>query len=266
MIQQVSKRQSRLAALLRGTGGKVRASDVMRILEVDRQQASKWLAGWHKQGVIRRVAHGLYVPVSPSALGQTQVLEDSWVLVPELYEPGYVGGWSALEYWGLTEQLFRTVCVLTNKRTSYGDTRHQGIGFYVKYISKKNLFGTNTIWRGTVKVQISDPHKTILDAIGDLNLGAGLQHTMDCMAEYLRVFDTQKDRAQLLNYARQINNGALFKKLGYLAEKLNFKQSFVNECRKHLTEGYAYLDRTSPHNNLVTRWKLWVPGRPEKSD
>ena len=231
----------------------------MRALDTDREHASKLLAGWHKQGAIRRVAHGLYVPIQPSALGQTQVIEDPWILVPELYEPGYIGGWSALEYWELTEQLFRSICVLTNKRTIYGEAIHQGAGFFIKYIPEKHLFGTKNVWRGNVKVQISDPHKTIVDIIDDLNLGAGLQHTTDSLSEFVKIFHKQSDLDLLLEYAIKINNGALFKKMGFLAEKLEFNKLFIDECRNRLTKGYAYLDKNAQHNNLITKWKLWIP-------
>ena len=255
-----STRQKRLAALLRATYGTIRVVDAMRILEIDRQHASRLLAGWHKQGIIRRVAHGLYVPVQPSALGQTQVLEDPWVLVPKLYTPGYIGGWSALEYWELTEQLFRSVCVLTHKRVTYGETVHQGVGFFVKYVPEKHLFGTKTIWLGNTKIQVSGPYKTLLDCVDDPHLGAGLQHVTDCLLEFTKVFDKPGDLDVLLDHAIQINNGALFKKLGYLAEMLKFKPSFVDECHKRLTSGYATLDKNSKNNRLVTRWNLWVPG------
>lgn len=259
MTGHVSKRQQRLATLLRATSGTIRIDNAMKALDLDRGHAAKLLAGWHKQGVIRRIARGLYVPIQPSALGQTQVLEDPWILVPELYKPGYIGGWSALEYWELTEQLFRSICVLTNKRTPYGDAMHQGVSFFIKYIPEKRLFGTKTIWRDSVKVQISDPYKTVLDIIDDPALGAGLQHMMDCLSEFKKIYDKQSDIDRLLEYAIQINNGALFKKLGFLAEKLEFKTPFIDECAKRLTTGYAYLEKSARHNKLITKWRLWVP-------
>jgi len=231
----------------------------VKALGVDRAHAAKLLAGWHKQGVIRRIARGLYVPIQPSALGQTQVLEDPWILVPELYEPGYVGGWSALEYWELTEQIFRSICVLTTKRTAYGETKYQGVNFFIKYIPEKRFFGTKTIWRNSAKVQISDPYKTVLDIIDDPVLGAGLQHMMDCLSGFKKIYDKQSDIDRLLEYAIQINNGALFKKLGFLAEKLEFKALFIDECAKRLTTGYAYLDKNTQDKKLITKWRLWVP-------
>lgn len=259
MANQFSTRQQRLATLLRYTSGTIRVDDAMEALDLERSHASKLLAGWHKQGVIRRVARGLYVPIQPTALGQTQVLEDPWVLVPELYHPGYIGGWSALEHWELTEQLFRSVCVLTSKRADYGNTVHQGVSFFIKHISDRHIFGTKTVWRNHSKLHVSDPYKTILDILNDPYLGAGLQHTVDCLREFIKIFSKQRDIDQLLEYAIRINNGALFKKLGFLAENLNFEKSFVDTCAMHLTTGYARLDKNAREQKLVTKWRLWIP-------
>jgi predicted transcriptional regulator of viral defense system len=254
-----STRQQRLAALLRSTSGTIRVTDAMAALHLERAHAAKLLAGWHNQGVIRRVARGLYVPVSPMSLGKSQVLEDPWVLVPELYSPGYIGGWSALEHWELTEQFFRSVCVLTNKRTDYGQTQHQGVSFYIKHVSQKYMFGTKTLWRENQKLLISDPHKTILDIIIDPYIGAGLQHTVDCLREFNKIYGSTKDQERLLDYALKYKSGALFKKLGFLAEALGFDPGFVESCGKNLTTGYAHLDKQAQDVKLVTKWRLWVP-------
>ncbi|MEP5763294.1 MAG: hypothetical protein ABJ308_01805 [Halieaceae bacterium] len=187
------------------------------------------------------------------------MLEDPWILVPELYTPGYIGGWSALEHWELTEQLFRSVCVLTAKRTNYGEAFHQGVSFFVKHIPQKNLFGIKPLWRENRKLLISDPHKTILDIVLDPYLGAGLQHSVDSLREFNKVYGTDMDYARLLEYAHQFKNGALFKKLGFLAEMLEFEASFVEECAKNLTTGHAHLDKRAEDVRLVTRWRLWVP-------
>ena len=259
MNNQVSTRQKRLATVLRHSSGTIRVDDAMEALNLERSHAAKLLAGWHNQGVLRRVARGLYVPVQPTALGKTQVLEDPWILVPELYSPGYVGGWSALEHWELTEQLFRSVCVLTSKRTAFGNTEHQGVNFFIKHIPEDQIFGTKTIWRDQIKISVADPYKTILDIIDDPYLGAGLQHTIDCLREFKQLYGKQSDLDKLLAYAKQIGNGALFKKLGFLAEALGFEQTFIDECANNLTTGYTQLDKTATDKSLVTKWRLWIP-------
>ena len=90
-------------------------------------------------------------------------------------------------------------------------------------------------------------------------MGAGLQHTTDCLSEFVKMFNKQSDLDLLLEYAIKINNGALLKKLGFLAEQLEINQLFINECHKHLTKGYAYLDKNAQKNSLITKWNLWVP-------
>ena len=259
MLVKASKKQQRLAALIKEAGDSIRIDDAVKVFGVDRQKAAKLLAGWHNQGNLRRIARGLYVPVNPSALGRQQVLDDPWGLVPELYSPGYIGGWTALEYWELTEQLFRSVCVLTAKRATYGDIVHQGVTFYIKHISETQILGTKSVWRDRVKVQVSDPHKTILDILNDPKIGAGLQHVLDVMAAYAKEYGTKNNLEQLLDYADRIGNGALFKKLGYAAEKTGWEPWFLDECHTRLTKGYAYFGDQAAENKLVTKWHLWVP-------
>lgn len=258
MTLEASKRHKRLAQILRSTSGPIRAVDVVEALGIERTHASKMLADWHNQGVVRRVARGLYVPVSPQNLGQSQVLPDPWVLVPELYSPGYVGGWSALEHWELTEQLFRSVCVFTSKRTTYGANEHQGVGFYLKHVAEDKIFGTKTLWRENTKLAISDVPRTLLDVIDTPYLGAGLQHVMDCLTEFRR-HGSDDELWKMIDYADRLGNGAIFKKLGYLAEILGFDTSFVSACTERLSAGYAHIDKDATKEKLVTRWRLWVP-------
>ena len=163
-----------------------------------------------------------------------------------------------MEHWELTEQLFRSICVLTSRRTIYGATEHQGVGFYVKHVAQENVFGTKTLWRENTKLTVSDVPRTLLDVIDTPYLGAGLQHVMDCLTEFKRHGD-HTDLWLMLDYTERIGNGALFKKLGFLAETLDFDKSFTQACSERLTTGYAYLDKDATKKKLVTRWRLWVP-------
>lgn len=43
-------------------------------------------------------------------------LEGPRIISEKIYHPCYIGGWSAAEYWCLTEQIFRTIVVLTTKK------------------------------------------------------------------------------------------------------------------------------------------------------
>jgi predicted transcriptional regulator of viral defense system len=73
------------------------------------------LARWHAQGWLQCVGPGLYTPIPLDTLATEQVLDDPWILIPALFDPAYVAGWTAAEHWDLTEQLFRDILVFTTK-------------------------------------------------------------------------------------------------------------------------------------------------------
>ena len=112
-LAPTERRRARLATVLRQGGDFVTLDDAAAALGIGRIDAAKLLARWQEQGWLRRVRRGLYVPVPLTTGRGDQVIEDPWTLVPELFEPGYVGGASAAQHWDLTEQMFRSVFVYT---------------------------------------------------------------------------------------------------------------------------------------------------------
>ncbi len=206
----IPKGKYRLAKVLRLTGDLVDAEDVSQALQVGRDDASRLLSRWTKQGLLKRVSRGLYVPVSLESAGSEHVLTDPWVLVPALYEPCYIGGRTAAEYWDLTEQIFRDIVVLTSSPIRSRSQRKHGTIFTIKKISSNHLFGTTTIWRSRTKVLVSDIHKTIIDMLMYPELGGGIQHVADSLRTYFSHED--RDVRKLLDYAKLSNNGAVFKR------------------------------------------------------
>lgn len=251
------KGRTQLSQVLRGAGEVVSVDDVTDILQIERQAASKLLARWNEQGWLKRLRRGFYAPVPIAALGHEQVLEDPWVIVPELFGPACIGGWSAAEHWGLTEQLFRSTCVLTGRPIRAKEQTIEGIPFVLKHVRPEVLFALRPVWRGTVRIDVSSPAKTTIDMLDDPAIGGGIRHVADCLAVYLGREDASAD--ELLAIAGRLGNRAVFKRLGFLAERLPGQQELAAACRKHLSRGTAKLDPAAPCPRLITRWKLWVP-------
>jgi predicted transcriptional regulator of viral defense system len=250
-------RRDRLSAVLRTAGQLVTVDDATRALKVDRIVAAKALARWNRQGWLRRVRRGLYAPVPLAASPGDQVLEDAWILVPELFEPGYIGGASAAHHWDLTEQLFRTVFVYTVQPVRQRAQTIHDISFSVRHIPKEFMFGTRPLWRGSTKIQVSDVHRTLVDMLDDPSVGGGARQVSECVAAYFRRNDAALDR--LISYADCISNGAVFKRLGFLAEHVGAPAAVAEACRARLTKGNARLDPGQASPRLVRRWLLWVP-------
>ena len=120
------------------------------------------------------------------------------------------------------------------------------------------MFGTKTVWRNDRKIQISDPHKTIIDMLHNPQVGGGIHHVIDCIKEYLK--SNHYDADLLISYAKQMKNGTVFKRLGYIAEcLLGNSHKLTKLSHLHITKGYSYLDPEIKKANLVTRWHLFVP-------
>ncbi|MBW4092596.1 MAG: hypothetical protein HIU82_16035 [Proteobacteria bacterium] len=251
------KGRTQLSQVLRGAGEVVSVDDVSGILNIERQTASKLLARWNDQGWMRRLRRGFYAPVPIAALGQEQVLEDPWVIVPELFGPACVGGWSAAEHWGLTEQLFRSTLVLTTRPIREKEQTIEGIPFTLKHVRPEVLFAMRPVWRGTVRIDVSSPAKTVIDMLDDPAIGGGIRHGADCLAAYLEREDASGD--ELLSIADRLGNRAVFKRLGFLAERLPGRQDLAAACRERLSQGMAKLDPSAPCPRKITRWRLWVP-------
>lgn len=253
------KGRERLATVLRQGGNLVTVDDARAALGISRIGAAKLLARWETEGWLRRVRRGLYAAVPLTSRRDEQVIEDPWTLVPELFDPGYVGGASAAQHWNLTEQLFRPVFVYTARPVRRSEQIIQGTPFVVRHLPSAKIFGTRALWRGRVKLQISDPARTIADMMDDPRAGGGITHVNDCLKAYLARADS--DPKLLIAYAERLGNGAVFKRLGFLVELAGGPKSLVAACAERLTLGVVNLDPALPSSEFVSRWRLRVPER-----
>lgn len=251
--------RARLAAVLRATRDVVSVETTSSALDLDRTAAAKLLSRWTSQGWMRRIGRGLYVPVPLDLAGTTQIVGDPWVLVPPLFGESYIGGWTAAHHWDLTEQLFNTTLVFTTRRVDEQRVEAQGVTFLAHHIAKKRLFGTKSVWRGVTRVNLSDPARTLVDMLALPEIGGGIDHVADCLSEFQKL--KSKDRDALVIYAEQFGNGAIFKRLGFLASVHLHDAALVNACKSRLTKGYAKLDPNLDCSQLITAWNLWVPVR-----
>ncbi len=255
--------RARLGSVLRAAKEVVSVDVTSRTLGIERRAAAKLLSRWKQQGWLRRIGHGLYVPVPLDLAGSEQLIADPWVLVPTLFNECYIGGWTAAHHWELTEHLFNETLVFTTRRFTEKRVIAQGAIFVLHSATPKRLFGLKTLWRGSVKVSISDPARTLVDMIAEPEVGGGIDHVADSLSAYLKT--KPADRGLLIRYAEEFDNGVIFKRLGYLAETHLRDNKLVAECRSRLTQGYARLDPSLPPKKLVTAWRLWLPSARKRS-
>lgn len=130
--------------------------------------------------------------------------------------------------------------------------------FKLRTVQEKVMFGLKPVWPGQVKVSVSDPSRTILDVLNDPLLGEGLCSTTDIFINHLKSDNRNLDL--LIDYSDRLGNGAVFKRMGFLLERLMpEEQEVIDVCRERMMTGNAKLDPALASEKLVTRWRLWVP-------
>jgi len=253
-----SRTRERLGKLLREGGDVLTVENAARILGMSSEDTAKTLARWCNQGWLSRIKRGIYVPVPLEATSKDCALEDAWIVIPALFGPAYIGGWTAAEHWDLTEQIFRDICVFTTRPVARRRQVFHNIPFMVTHIPPDQQFGMKTVWRKDKKLALSDPTRTIADMLSNPWAGGGIQHVIDCFKEYVR--SSHFDPAQMVDYAERLGNAAVFKRLGFLADRLLGRDHFlVTACKSRLSKGNAQLDPAVPGHKLITSWRLFVP-------
>lgn len=262
-MTHLTRGRRRLAKVAAAARPFVDVAVAARTLELDPRSAAKQLARWHEQGLLRRVRRGLYAVVPPAAALRESAVDDPWLVVPKLFRETYVGGWSAAEYWDLTEQLFTTLLVCTPDPVKRTRLRVSGFDFRVRHIPRTLWFGTATNWRDGTRVFVSDVHKTMVDLCHDPALGGGIQHVAQCVKAYLGRADADPNR--LIEYLKQARSGPAFKRLGFLCEVLQGPPVLTEACRRGVTLGLAKLDPAIPSPRVSKRWQLRLPNNWERS-
>ncbi len=258
------KNRRLLTSLHRGTSGPFTATEAAASLSVDIDRAQRFLAYLARMGWLTRVRRGLYATVPLDAVEPAHWREDPWVVASKVFAPFYIGGWTACEHWGLTEQIFRETVVVSSRPTRHRYIEIQGFPFRVKGVAEKKIFGTESVWRGQIKVLVSDPARTLVDILDDPAIGGGMRHVADVLTVYLA--DERRSDALFLEYIHRFGNRTVFKRLGYLLETLGVnKGPLLAACRKGMSSGISMLDPSaSRKGSFLRRWNLRVNVALEK--
>jgi predicted transcriptional regulator of viral defense system len=251
-----------LERLHRDGGATFDAEEAARILDMDQPGAARLLGYLARRGWLSRVRRGLYVTVPLDARRSGEWMEDPWVVADSIYRPCYIGGWSACEHWNFTEQLFRTLLVVTGRSVRRSDVSYPGVQLHLTSRSPDMIFGTVGVWRNSTRVNVSDPSRTAVDLLDDPRLGGGLRHSADALHEYL--LSDHRDDALLIGYGDRLGNRTIFKRLGYLLESREAPAgvdagSLILACLDRRSSGLTTLDpANTSRGRIVRRWGLRV--------
>jgi predicted transcriptional regulator of viral defense system len=256
----MSSQRHVLTQLARATsGGLLSVKRAAEVMGVSTHEAAARLGRLARSGWLARARRGLYLvlPLEASA-ENAPIAEDSWLLAMELFAPCYIGGWTAAEHWGLTEQLFRSTFVVSAAQRRRQSERRLSTEFHIVRVGAHRMKGTTFVWRGEQRVAISDRELTIIDALIHPHWIGGVRHLTDILEAYRSSKDF--DSKLLIARAEEHATGSAFKRLGYLVERLwPNEKAIIDLAHSRRTKGVIRLDPSvKGRGKMNKRWGLWI--------
>ncbi len=196
-------------------------------------------------GFVRRLANGRYVF---AGFGPSPAESQPFYLGTRLVEPSYVSFWSALHYYGWTEQAPRLVLVATARVSG-----RRSVGAFVFRFVKlrpSRFFGYTAVRDGELEFPIAEPEKAIADSFLLPEAAGGMGLVADALAEALGGLDVSKLEA----YAARMGVRSLASRLGHLLARSGAR---AESLLPHISSVYVPLDPRGPRRGRYDpEWKV----------
>ena len=160
------------------------------------------------RGFIERIEKGKYL-IIPLGSEKGKYTLHEFVIGSYLVEPSAISYWSALHYYGMTEQIPSTVFVQTPTRKKKSWMNIFGLNYRIVRIKKEKFYGLRKEWIEETPVNIADKEKTIIDCLDKPQYSGGI-------IEVAKALKTgSMDYNRLNEYALKMDNSAVVRRLGY---------------------------------------------------
>lgn len=206
------------------------------------------LSRMEEKGSIERIEKGKYLIIPLSSEKGKYTLHE-FVIASYLVEPYAISYWSALHYFGLTEQIPNTVFVQTPARKKKSQMEIFGVNYQIVRIKEDKFFGIRKEWIEETTVSITDKEKTIIDCLDKPHYAGGIIEAAKALKNSSLDFD------KLRTYAIRMDNFAVIRRLGYLCGRVGVPL----DLPQPRSRSYLLLDPTMPKQGKNDpKWRLVI--------
>ena len=226
---QLSKLEWKAYNILKKNGLIIfKTKDLKLLLNVKKIKVYNIIKALKNKKAIETIKGGLYALKGANEL----------VIGSHLNWPSYISFWSAMSYYGFTDQLPKTLFYATTKY------RKKIKNYKYVAISQKRFFGYTKVG----DITIAEKEKAVIDSLLFPKYCGGIKELINCIKSAINELDKNK----LLNYAVKVNSKAVLRRLGFILELIGCKETI-----KKIGKGYELLDPSlKRRNNLNKRWLL----------
>lgn len=246
---------ARLLATLSERGKRIfTTQEAAVVLDSKPEQVWKLLHDLVNRKWLKRLEGGKYmiVPLESGLTGS--YAEHEFLIASNLVRPYYISYWTALNYFGYTEQVPRTIFIATNKLKR--SVQISGLTYKFVWLAQRKFTGFVHERIDGESINIASREKLIVDCLDLPQYCGGIVEAAKGIwnAYQEDVLDLDK----LTEIAERMGNKTIFKRLGYLFEILSLPAGeHIELWHAKISQGYSKLDPTlnkiGPHNR---KWKL----------
>jgi len=176
--------------------------------------------------------------------GKYTAFDDPMVFASRIVVPSYISFWTAIRFYGLTEQLPRDIMIASprpKKDVEFKGTR-------IRFFKSGEIWGYGKQRYGGFDIFVAEKEKCIIDSLLLKNV------PFDEIAK--AVESGELDGDVLADYAIKVGNKALAKRLGCLMEAFGME---TGKMADHIDGNYVLLDWNGPKKGGRDRkWKVIV--------
>lgn len=212
---------------------------------LSKPQAHQTLLRLKRAGYVCAVEKGKYLTLG---LQPERVLANPLFIATKIAAPGYVSFWSALHYYGLTEQAPRAVFVATTRKKA--PVTFDGYHFQYVQFKPQKFFGYHREMIDDLPVLMAEREKALVDALAEPRYAGGIDEIAKCL------FNARADLnvETLIAYANQMDSASLGSRLGFLLSQMGIQAKGLV-----LSKSFVRLNPTrKPSRVWDTRWRVNV--------
>ena len=216
----------------------------------DDKQYSNWIANKLRSKAYVKIRNNLYALVDPST---NDIYSTKFEIASNISGTSFVCFHSALEYYGLANQVFNDVTVGSLSKFNdfiFGDNE------FICKRSKSLAFVNNVVSEG---IRVTSLEKTIVDCIDEIDFSGGMEEVLNALEQVKYL-----DEGKLAEVLKESGKVVLHQKVGYLLglynDQLHLSEGFFDGCRSHLTNKVNYLGKGEFKRAVLDKdWNLIVP-------
>lgn len=255
-VNNMSPKDDILSQLNRGRKEIYTFSEIRSIADgLSQRTLRRVLSELAKENRLIRLKREVYLYV-PEGYQENWTASNFWIGA-NLVQPYAISFWSALNHWGLTEQLPKRTYIQTTRSIVTYSKNILGSEYQFIRLGSKRFFGIVQIWVANHQVAITDPEKTLVDCLAFPAYCGGISEAVKGLYNFYQTHQTNN----IVEYAEKMGQPVL-KRLGYLLEILEISdEDELDRIKSLITNPNPVVLEpllSSENSQWNSQWKLHI--------